>query len=235
MLKMKTVEATMSFEKLDVGEGEGRNGSKDGPQVCSEIQGDSGATGWQERGRPQAQCWPRSLWVVQEAAGRPGLGAAPSTGPEAERMVQVRGEEKGGPCQGTQEKRSPQRIEKKKASRSGWPWGCPGWGISGCGSHRSARRGQGAQDGEYGPGPGPDLSGERVAGSRAGLEVGSEESEAGGAGRLPGFEGGFWGTGLDKKTESEFELMVGEQSRWLRGSEAQWGGGRGEARVGGGQ
>lgn len=40
--------------------------------------------------------------------------------------------------------------------------------------------------------------------------MGSEELEVRGVGGLFGFEGGFWGIGLDKKIESEFELMVGE-------------------------
>lgn len=37
------------------------------------------------------------------------------------------------------------------------------------------------------------------------------ESEAGGAGGLPGFEGGLWGTRFDQKMELGFGLTKGEQ------------------------
>ena len=51
----------------------------------------------------------------------------PVHGAEAQRIVEVLGEEKGGRFKGPPEKWRPWEAENEKVDKSRWCWGCPSW------------------------------------------------------------------------------------------------------------
>lgn len=73
------------------------------------------------------------LSVGQGACGSPRrqldsqAWGCPIHGAEAQRIIEVLGEEKGGRLKGPPEKWRPWAAENEKVNKSRWRWGCPGW------------------------------------------------------------------------------------------------------------